>query len=96
MVRRMIAQTLWMNIKENILESVQSKIKISVIVPAYNAERYIRKCLESIINQTHQNLEIICINDGSQDNTPEILNEYARTDPRILVVHQENKGEVST
>lgn len=51
MVRRMIAQTLWMNIKENILESVQSKIIISVIVPTYNAERYIRKCLESIINQ---------------------------------------------
>ena len=48
-------------------------VKISVIVPVYNAEQYIRKCLDSIITQTYQNLEIICINDGSQDNTAEIF-----------------------
>lgn len=60
-------------------------VKISVIVPVYNAEQYIRKCLDSIITQTYQNLEIICINDGSQDNTAEILNEYAKADSRIVV-----------
>ena len=70
-------------------------VKISVIVPVYNAEQYIRKCLDSIITQTYQNLEIICINDGSQDNTAEILNEYAKADSRIVVIHRQNKGLVS-
>ena len=68
---------------------------ISVIVPAYNAEQYIRDCLDSIINQTYQNLEIICINDGSQDNTAEILNEYDKADSRFIVIHRQNKGLVS-
>ena len=70
-------------------------VKISVIVPVYNAEQYIRKCLDSIITQTYQNLEIICINDGSQDNTAEILNEYAKADSRLVVIHRQNKGLVS-
>lgn len=66
--------------------------KISVIVPAYNIEEYLPRCLESIINQTYQNLEIIIVDDGSKDNTSKICDEYAKKDNRIIVIHQENKG----
>lgn len=66
--------------------------KISVIIPVYNVEEYLRKCLDSVINQTYKNLEIICIDDGSPDNCGAILDEYAKKDNRIIVVHQENAG----
>lgn len=66
--------------------------KISVIIPCYNVEQYIRQCLESIINQTYANLEIICINDGSSDRTLSILQQIALTDNRIIVINQTNKG----
>ena len=66
--------------------------KISVIVPCYNVERYIHQCLESIVNQTHSNLEIICIDDGSTDNTPAIIDRVALTDTRIKVIHKSNTG----
>lgn len=65
---------------------------ISVIVPVYKVEKYIHKCIESIINQTYDNLEIILIDDGSPDNCPKICDEYALRDNRIKVIHQENKG----
>lgn len=65
---------------------------ISVIVPVYNTAQYLRKCLNSIIDQTYKKLEIIVINDGSTDNSAEILEEYASKDARIKVVHQENGG----
>lgn len=65
---------------------------VSVIVPAYNAEKYIEKCLDSLIQQTYKNLQIIVIDDGSKDNTPQILDEYAKKDARIEVVHKENGG----
>ena len=51
---------------------------ISVIVPVYNVEKYLSKCLDSIINQTYKNLEIICVDDGSTDSSPMILEEYAK------------------
>lgn len=65
---------------------------ISVIVPVYNVEPYIRQCLDSIISQTYQNLEIILIDDGSPDNCGTICDEYARSDKRIKVLHKENGG----
>lgn len=67
-------------------------VKISVIVPVYNVEKYLRECLDSLINQTLTDIEIICINDGSTDNSLEILKEYAKKDDRIKVINQENKG----
>ena len=65
---------------------------VSVVVPVYNVKLYLRECLDSITNQTLQNIEIICINDGSTDGSADILNEYASRDSRILIVNQENKG----
>ena len=66
--------------------------KVSVIVPIYNAAPYLTKCLDSIVNQTYKNLEIILVNDGSTDNSAEIINQYAQRDNRILVITQENRG----
>lgn len=63
---------------------------ISVIINAYNSEKYIRKCIDSVINQTYKNIEIVVINDGSTDNTLEILNSY--DDSRIKIITQKNKG----
>lgn len=67
-------------------------IKVSVIIPVYNVEKFLRDCIESVINQTLSDIEIICINDGSPDNSIDILNEYASIDPRITVISQENRG----
>jgi len=65
---------------------------ISVIVPVYNVEPYLRRCVDSIINQTYNNLEIILIDDGSSDHSGEICDEYATKDNRIKVIHRENGG----
>lgn len=67
-------------------------IKISIVVPVYNAEKYLSKCLDSLINQTLKEIEIICINDGSKDNSETILRAYQQKDSRIQVISQENKG----
>lgn len=67
-------------------------MKISIIVPAYNIESYIEKCLNSIINQTYKELEIIVVNDGSTDHTPDIINRIAMIDKRIIVIHKPNGG----
>jgi len=66
--------------------------KISVIVPVYNVEPYLRKCLDSIVNQTYRNLEIILVDDGSPDHCGAICDEYAEKDSRIVVIHKENGG----
>ena len=66
--------------------------KISIVVPVYNVEKYIRECLDSLVNQTLEDIEIICVNDGSRDSSPQILEEYASKDSRIRVFHQENQG----
>ncbi len=65
---------------------------ISVVVPFYNVELYLERCIESIINQTYKNLEIILINDGSTDKSPEIADQFAEQDARITVIHQKNTG----
>lgn len=65
---------------------------ISIIVAVYNTDKYLRKCLESIVNQTYQNIEILLIDDGSADTSGKICDEYAKKDSRIRVYHQNNKG----
>ena len=67
--------------------------KISVIVPVYKVESYLRQCLDSIVNQTYRNLEIILVDDGSPDNCGAICDEYASKDDRIIVIHQKNAGQ---
>ena len=66
--------------------------KISVIIPIYNSEYYLKKCIESVINQTYKNLEIILVNDGSTDKSSYICNEYMMKDDRIKVINKENSG----
>lgn len=67
--------------------------EVTVIVPVYNSEKYIKKCIESILNQTFKKFELLIINDGSKDNSQKIIEEYQKKDPeRIVIVNQENKG----
>lgn len=68
--------------------------KVSVILPIYNASKYIDQCLESIIYQSIKDIEIICVNDGSTDNTLQILQKYADLDNRIVIVNQKIKVQV--
>lgn len=70
----------------------QSAAYLSIVVPVYNCEKYISRCLKSIVNQTYDNLEIIIINDGSTDNSAEVCRKYAMNDKRIVYVEQPNKG----
>ena len=65
---------------------------ISIVIPVYNVEKYLKKCLDSIINQTYKNLEIILVNDGSTDKSADICKEYAKNDKRIIYIEQENQG----
>ena len=67
--------------------------KITIIVPVYNVEHYLDKCLDSLVNQTYKNLEIIVINDGSTDNSGEICQDYAQKDNRIVYIEKENGGQ---
>lgn len=71
-------------------------MKISIIVPVYNCEKYVSRCLDHLLSQTYQDFEIICINDGSKDNSLGILKEYSHKDNRIIVLDQENKGIART
>ena len=70
--------------------------KVSIIVPVYNVEQYLEECIESILSQTHTNLEIILVNDGSRDNSGKICDNYASKDKRIKVIHKENTGVSNT
>ena len=71
-------------------------MKISIIVPVYNASEYIGICIDSILNQTYQNFELLLINDGSTDNSLRILEDYAKRDKRIRVINQKNMGVAKT
>ena len=71
-------------------------MKISVIIPVYNSEKYIERCLNSIINQTYKNLEIILLNDGSTDKSYSIIEEYKKLDSRIKLINQNNQGVAKT
>lgn len=70
--------------------------KVSIVVPVYNAESCIARCVESILNQDYQDIELIAVNDGSKDNSGKILDEYAAKDPRMIVIHKENSGVSDT
>ena len=72
---------------------VNDEIKISVIIPVYNAQEYLCKCLDSVVNQTYRNLDIILVNDGSTDASGEICDAYARNNSNIRVFHKENGGQ---
>ena len=78
----------------NLTRFYMTEIKqlVSIIVPVYQIERYVIDCIESLINQTYQNIEIILVDDGSNDSSGIYCDHYARTDHRIKVIHQENKG----
>ena len=65
---------------------------VSIIIPVYNVSKYLRTCLDSVINQTYKDLEIICINDGSTDDSLEILKEYSNKDNRIIIIDKKNAG----
>lgn len=65
---------------------------VSVIIPVYNVEPYLERCLRSVVEQTFSDIEILCIDDGSTDHSLEILKKWARKDSRITVFHKENGG----
>jgi len=66
-------------------------VKASIIIPIYNEERYLEQCLDSVCGQTLKEIEIICVDDGSTDRTPEILEKYSGKDSRIRIITQKNK-----
>ncbi|MBD9201991.1 MAG: glycosyltransferase family 2 protein [Eubacterium ventriosum] len=70
-------------------------MKFSVVVPIYNVEKYLNKCVESILDQTYKDFELILVDDGSPDHCPEICDEYAERDARVRVIHKENEGLVA-
>lgn len=72
-----------------------TKPKISIIVPVYKAEPYLKKCIDSILNQTFKDFELILVDDGSPDRCGEICDEYALKDSRIKIIHKENGGQSS-
>lgn len=72
---------------------MDNQILVSVVLPIYNVEKYMDRCINSIINQTYKNLEIILVDDGSTDHSPQMCDEYAGKDSRIKVVHKQN-GEI--
>lgn len=71
---------------------IKNSSLISIIIPIYKVEPFIRQCIDNVINQTYKNLEIILVDDGSPDNCPQICDDYAKQDNRIVVIHQNNQG----
>ena len=83
------------NLKNKIINTNNKQINVSIILPAYNVEYYIDKCIQSLLNQTLKNIEIILINDGSTDNTLKIIENFSKLDSRIKVVSKNNGGVAS-
>lgn len=79
----------------NKTDLINEKHKISVIVPCYNTEKYLNKCVDSILEQTYKNIELILVDDGSKDNTGAICDNYAKNDNRVKVIHKKNGGASS-
>lgn len=74
------------------MSAMSNMVKISIIIPVYNVEDYVQKCLESVISQNYNNLEIIIVNDGSTDNSGNICEKISKLDNRIILIHQKNQG----
>lgn len=72
------------------------EVKISVIIPVYNTEKFLERCLNSVIKQTLKEIEIIVVNDGSTDNSLEIIKKIKETDARIILINKENEGLTKT
>ena len=70
--------------------------KVSIIVPVYNAENVIRRCVESVLTQEFTDFELILVDDGAKDSSPAILDEFAAKDDRVIVIHKENEGVSAT
>ena len=89
-------KSVWDNASDEVMPFVCRKkaqnVTVSVIVPVYNAEKFLTKALQSIVNQTLENIEIICVDDGSTDRSLEILNFFAAHDERITVITQPNSN----
>jgi glycosyltransferase involved in cell wall biosynthesis len=66
---------------------------ISVIIPVYNTEKHLPRCLDSVLAQTFKDFEVICVNDGSVDNSAKILSDYSQKDPRVKIITQTNQGQ---
>ena len=71
---------------------MNGRVKVSVLVPIYNVEEFLPECLDSLVNQTLKEIEIICINDGSKDNSLDIIKKYATEDKRIVIIDKKNSG----
>ena len=71
---------------------MSNELLISVIIPVYNTSKYLGMCLESVVNQSYKNLQIILVNDGSTDNSPQICDAWVEKDNRIQVIHKQNEG----
>ncbi len=74
------------------LKLTRNRVRVSVIIPVYNASKYLRICLDTILNQTLSQIEVICVNDGSTDESLQILEEYQKRDKRVVIINQENSG----
>ena len=74
------------------MNQTEEKIKFSVVLPIYNVEKYLNRCLDSVMNQTYKKIEIILVDDGSPDNCPQMCDNWAKVDDRIKVVHKKNAG----
>ena len=75
--------------------SIREDVLFSVIVPVYNIERYLEKCVDSILNNTYKNFELILVDDGAPDGCPRICDSYSEKDKRVRVIHKKNGGLVS-
>ena len=69
------------------------QIKVSVVIPVYNVERYLGECLDSVLTQSLDAIEVVCVDDGSSDSSAQILRDYAGRDPRVVNIFQENSGQ---
>ena len=78
--------------RQGVVGSRGNMIQADVIIPVYNAAPYLKKCLDSVLDQELENIEVICIDDGSEDESLKILNDYADTDSRLVVLTQDNAG----
>ena len=73
-------------------QAMENPVKVSIIMPVYNGEKYLKESIESVLNSTLQDIELICVNDGSKDNSLQILRQYAQQDLRVTVINQKNTG----